>query len=322
FLARYQTGFMLLGLGLWMLFIDKIKPLNLLYILIGGVISLFIGVGFDWWLYDSPTVSSWNYFMWHLNAFRSGSGIDVVVYEPWWFYIQYGALQILPPLTLLLPLAVIVFWFLFPKHPITWLTIPFVLFHQYFGHKEMRYLFPVLPFAPVMFSLVLVKTNEYFNLLKNKFINYSWKCIFGISVFLNLILVILVLSIPASKEVALWQKCLAPLSTDYKPVLLVLDPDGSGSNTAELNLDFYNANNLIIDSVNNETGIVTKAEQYPEYDLFFASRKRDRSLQLDEANIQHELLCQALPDWILKININNWTSRASMWRIWAVSPSG
>ena len=28
------------------------------------------------------------------------------------------------------------------------------------------------------------------------------------------------------------------------------------------------------------------------------------------------LICQALPDWIQAININNWTSHASFWCIW------
>ena len=34
--------------------------------------------------------------------------------------------------------------------------------------------------------------------------------------------------------------------------------------------------------------------------------------------IKSELVCQALPDWLLKININNWTSRASIWQIWGI----
>ena len=319
FLARYQTGFMLLGLGLWMIFIHRIKPINLFYISLAGFFVLLIGAGFDWWLYGEPTLSSWEYFKWHYNGLMSKSGgISVVVHEPWWFYIQYGALQLLPPITLLLPLVVVIFWILFPRHPITWLTFPFVLFHQAFGHKEMRYLFPVLPYAPVMFALVFIKVTEKYNLLKYKIGNYSWKLIFGSSVAINLILVILVLSLPASKEVALWQRCLTPIAKDHKHVLLVRDPDGSYSNPAELNLDFYNVNNLIIDSVTDESGIIEKARQYPGKKLLYASRKHDRSQQLSDAGIQHELICRALPEWILKININNWTSRTSMWRIWSL----
>ena len=317
FIARYQTGFMLLGFGLWMIFIHKIKPINLVYILAAGLVSLLIGAGFDWWLYGTPTISSWEYLIWHLSGLKHG-GISEAAPEPWYFYIQYGALQLLPPITLLLPLFIVLFWMFFPRHPVTWLTLPFVLFHHYFGHKEMRYLFPVLPFAPFMFTMVLTDISEKFNFLSNKFSKYSWKFILGISVLLNGLLVILVLSIPASKEVALWQHCLTPLADDKKPVLLVLDKDGSGSDTAELNLDFYNKNKLIIDSVKDENEIITKSLRYSDKALYYASRKKDRSKQLNNAGLQYELICQALPDWILKFNINNWASRTSMWRIWSI----
>lgn len=320
FLARYQVGFMLLGLGLWLLIIDRIKFQNLIFILLGGILTLAIGAGFDWWLYGEPTVSSWQYFKWHYDGLMSPSGgISKTVYEPWYFYIQYSALQLIPPLTLLLPIAVVAFWFLFPKHAITWLTIPFIFFHTLFGHKEMRYLFPLLPFAPLMFAMVCIELNRKFRLMDFKAIKYSWQFIFGVSVALNIILVILVLSIPASKEVALWQNCLTPIAQQQETLLLVLDENGSYSDPAELNLDFYNTSNVPIEAIKDETAIKNIASLNPDKHILYASRKRNRSKQLDEADIRHELTCQALPNWILKININNWTSRTSMWRIWSIN---
>jgi phosphatidylinositol glycan class B len=316
FLARYQMGFMLLGFGLWMLFINKQKPINVLFILFAGLLTLALGAGFDWWLYGEPTVSSWNYFKWHLSGL-SGGGISKALPEPWWFYAYYSAVQLIPPITLLLPFSVLVFWFLFPRHPITWLTIPFVLFHSYFGHKEMRYLFPVLPFAPFIVAMVLLKLDAKFRLIKRKFFKYAWVLIFWLSMFVNALLVVLILSLPASKEVALWQNCLAPLGNE--PVLMVLDQDGSYSDPAELNMDFYNPNQLKIVSVSDENQIKEVFEQFPDKKILYASRKKSREQQLEDMGIKHELLCQALPNWILKININNWTSRASMWRVWAVS---
>ncbi len=319
FLARYQVGFMLLGLGLWMLFIQRIKPINLFHILIGGLFSLVLGAGFDWWLYGEPTVSSWQYFKWHYDGLTSNSGgISTAVYEPWWFYMQYAALQLIPPITLLLPIVVVVFWIFFPLHPITWLTIPFVFFHTYFGHKEMRYLFPLLPFAPVMFALLCIHLNQRFRLMDFKFIRYSWQAVLGASIIVNAILVILTLSLPASKEVALWRNCLSPLALEKSSVLLVLDQDGSYSDPAELNMDFYNSNKLPIIPVKDESEIKLIIGQHPNKQVLYASRKRNRSKQLDAENISHQLICQALPNWILKININNWTSRTSMWRIWRI----
>ena len=182
----------------------------------------------------------------------------------------------------------------------------------------MRYLFPLLPFAPVMFAMLCIHLNQRFSLLDFKFIKYSWHSILGISVFVNIILIILTLSLPASKEVALWQSCLTPIAAESPSVLLVLDQDGSYSDPAELNMDFYNTINLPIESVKDENEIKEIIAQHPDKQILYASRKRNRSQQLDEANLSYELACQALPDWILKININNWTSRTSMWRIWSI----
>jgi GPI mannosyltransferase 3 len=317
FLARYQMGFALLGFGLWMLFINKQKLFNVFLILLAALFTLALGAGFDWWLYGEPTVSSWNYFIWHYKGL--GGGISDALPEPWWFYAYYSAVQLIPPLTLLLPLAIVGFWIIFPKHPITWLSVPFVLFHTVFGHKEMRYLFPLLPFAPLMLALVAIKLNEKFLLLKRAFFKYVWFFIFWSSIFVNTVLVILILSLPASKEVALWQNCLTPLASASEPVLMVLDQDGSYSDPAELNMDFYNPNNLKIISVKNESHIQEVLNQYPDQKMLYASRKKSRHQELDEAGLNHELICQALPNWILKININNWTSRASMWRVWSVT---
>ena len=124
---------------------------------------------------------------------------------------------------------------------------------------------------------------------------------------------------PASKEVALWQNCLIPIATKSSSMLLVLDENDSYTDPMELNLDFYNTINLPVKSVINENRIVKIIEQHPYKQILYASRKRNRSEQLDDANLSYTLACQALPDWILKININNWTSRTSMWRIWLVT---
>ena len=117
---------------------------------------------------------------------------------------------------------------------------------------------------------------------------------------------------------ALWQNCLTPIAAKEPAILLVLDQDGSYSDPAELNLDFYNTEQLTIGSVRNEAEIAEYMLTNPDKSVLYASRKRNRSKELETVGLSYELTCQALPGWILKININNWTSRTSMWRIWTI----
>jgi phosphatidylinositol glycan class B len=315
FLARYQIGFLLFGLSFWVLFFGKETKRSLLIICLGFIIALFIGVIIDYWLYGTLTFSAWEYFEWHIIK---GSLDSLTSYhQPWWFYIHYSALQLVPPITLFLPVVVVVFWILFYRHPITWVTVPIVLFHHYFPHKEMRFLFPVIPFIPVMFAMSIDYLVKRFEFLNENVFKYSWKFILYISLLINLVLVLLTITLPASKEVALWQNCFTKyISSDS--ILLVYDRDGSGSDTGELELDFYNTNDIPIISINSESEILDKIIKFPDKQLFYAARKKGRASALASNGISNHLICQALPEWILKININDWTSRASIWQIWEI----
>ena len=312
FLFRYQLGFFIFGFGLWALFQRNEKISALFIISSGFLVALFFGIIADYWLYGKLTLSFWNYFEWHIV----NGAIDNII-EPWWFYIYYSMVQLIPPITFFIPVVIIIFWVLFPSHLITWVTIPFIIFHHYFGHKEMRYLFPVIPFIPVMFAMSIDYLVKRFEFLNGNVFKYSWKFILYTSLLINLVLVLLTITLPASKEVALWQNCFTKyISSDS--ILLVYDRDGSGSDTGELELDFYNTNDIPIISINSESEILDKIIKFPDKQLFYAARKKGRASALASNGISNHLICQALPEWILKININDWTSRASIWQIWEI----
>jgi len=313
FLSRYQIGLFIFGFGLWLLFLSNEKISNLWLIILGLIVSLSAGVLIDYWLYGKLTFSFWNYFEWHI---LKGS-IDNIV-EPWWFYVYYSMVQLIPPITLFVPLVIIIFWALFPRHSITWVTIPFIAFHHYFGHKEMRYLFPVIPFLPIMFAMITEDILKRFEFLNKDFLKRICLFIIYISIFINIILVLLTITLPASKEVSLWQNCFSK-KIPSNSVLLVYDPDGSGSTAGELELDFYNVNKIPIISISSEADIIRKIIKFPDVKLFYAARKKGREAELINNGITNKLICQALPEWILKINVNNWASRASIWQIWEIA---
>ena len=72
-------------------------------------------------------------------------------------------------------------------------------------------------------------------------------------------------------------------------------------------------------SVSNESQISGKLLEFPDKKFLYTSRKKDRTKELFDNNVSNRMVCQALPQWILKININNWTSRASIWQIWEIT---
>jgi len=49
--------------------------------------------------------------------------------------------------------AMLVTWVRYPRHILTWTTLPFFIFHSLVGHKELRYLFPIVLPAALAFIL-------------------------------------------------------------------------------------------------------------------------------------------------------------------------
>jgi GPI mannosyltransferase 3 len=202
FLSHYQVGVALLGFGLWMLFINKQKPTNILLILFAGLFTLLLGAGFDWWLYGDFTISSLNY----IHSLTEE--IHHALSEPWWFNAHSSSTQLLPPLTILLPTAIIVFWLIYPRHPITWTSLPYVILHSLCSNKEMRFLYPILPLTPFMFTLAVLYLDKRFLLLRRNFFKHVWILTFWSSIFINAALFIIMLMIPVTSETPYWQELL------------------------------------------------------------------------------------------------------------------
>ncbi len=307
FLSRYQVGLMLLGFGLWMLFIYKEKLSVIGIMLAGSAIVLICGFFIDWWLYNEPVLTTWNYL--HTNLIQGR--VEAFTHEPWWFYFYYSAVQVIPPITLLYPLLLILFWILLRSHPITWITVPFVLFHNYLGHKEMRFLFPMLPFVPVILTMSLEKLGQFSLFNKPKLFN-TFRYVVYLSIGLNALLLLLVATLPASKEVAMWQTCLSSFQPQSNQIIFAFDQD-------ELKADFYNVNNLALVAVSDIDMLKQRISESDEQDIYIATRRGKQAKALAESGLNYSLECEITPGWLQLININNWTSRASLWRLWKLN---
>lgn len=145
FLFRYQSAVMIGGLLLWLLIIQKPGNRRILAFLAGALLISACGFLTDRWLYGEWVCAPWNYFSNNLLQDKLTSfGV-----KPWHHYFTSGAEQMLLPLGLLVWISAFTFWITKSRSPITWITLPFVLFHVLLAHKEVRFLFPLFYFIPV-----------------------------------------------------------------------------------------------------------------------------------------------------------------------------
>ena len=150
FAFRYQTGISAAGLLLWVLVHrrDRLRALGSLAA--GMVLPLALGLVADAWGYGTFEIVPWRYF--DVNLLQGKAAVFGRSPMPAYLWFMAG---LFPPFGIALLLALLLFWWRFPRHLLTWATLPFVLVHSLIGHKEIRFLFPILPAATLCAVLLL-----------------------------------------------------------------------------------------------------------------------------------------------------------------------
>lgn len=150
FEMRYQAGLVAVGLLLWVLVHDRNRWRTLGALLGGMAFPLALGLAVDAWGYGSFQVVPWRYLSVNLLEGKAASFGTSPLPAYLWFLAG-----LFPPFGLALLLGLLLFWWRFPRHPLTWATLPFVAVHSLIGHKEIRFLFPILPAAVICVILLL-----------------------------------------------------------------------------------------------------------------------------------------------------------------------
>lgn len=189
FFCRFQIGFMILGFALWLLFINRIKLKYLWLMVLGFGLAFIFNIVLDYWFYGDLIFTPWQYFVSNLLMHKA----DSFGTSPWYSYILTESAFL--PYGILYVVCSLYFMFKRPKHAITWVAIPFILVHVLIGHKESRFLIPLLPFMPlvVMDTLQLLQQEYQWKLAKLIKLNkLAW--------WLNILILIALAFIPQTTE--------------------------------------------------------------------------------------------------------------------------
>lgn len=151
FLFRYQVAIMVVGFLAWLLLIKREKWQRFSLIILGGLLSLALGSILDRWFYGEWVLAPWNYLRVNLIegvAATFGSA-------PWWDYFRLVFERGIPPMSIIYLIATFGFIWRFRRDPLTWMMVPFLLVHFMLSRKDVRFLFPLLPWIPVMIIAAL-----------------------------------------------------------------------------------------------------------------------------------------------------------------------
>ena len=300
FLFRYQTGFLIAGLILWHLFIKK-SIVKTAFLTLGVIFLIGLGILIDRWFYGSWTLTTWNYFNMNILQNRvSDFGI-----HPWWYYIGQTFVQGIPPFSIVYILSIIVVFIYRRKDLLTWTLLPFLIIHFIIGHKEIRFLFPVIGFLPILIikSLEIVQTKWSASFLENKLVRIFAKWFWVV----NIIFLGIVAFSPADGQISLYKK----LYTNYTTPSTLYYIENNPYHRV-LDINFYKRPNLDIvklSSVKNIDLIVDRKTLFVTKDQNVAKEMLTRK----------ELVYSTYPRWIKTVNFNNWVSRTNCWYVYELN---
>ncbi|MDX2130187.1 MAG: hypothetical protein SFU91_14230 [Chloroherpetonaceae bacterium] len=318
FLFRYQMAFGILGFGLWMLICGRFSFMKWALMAFGFFVATGIGVMADVWFYGGFEPVAWNYFRINILEHKAAEfGVQPI----WWYLTEFIATAA-PPLSIaLLGAVTLALWKSF-RHPAVWAFLAFVIGHSAVGHKEMRFLFPVVHLLSIIAALGVdgLLSNENLHKkwenLKTTFLTKGLKITF---VTLNGILLVISSFRPANETAPVYQAIYHEFQNLPKEKRVIYGYQATFYGNVGLNASFYKPEGLKIervDSIENLAKLTLSGEE-----IWVVCEGRDRTNEFEEYGLQTMLFAQTIPEWMTVFNVNDWLSRTAMSRVYKIKSS-
>lgn len=155
FITRYQTGLMIAGLIAWLVIFRALTLSELSVLVMSILLVCGFGVYIDSLFYGKLTYTAWHYF--NVNILQDK--VSDFGKRGCWEYLKVA---FYPPYGGLYAVSCLYFIINCRKHVMTWVMVPFILVHCLIGHKEMRFLLPILGLMPfVLLYTIQLLQNKY-----------------------------------------------------------------------------------------------------------------------------------------------------------------
>jgi GPI mannosyltransferase 3 len=305
FVSRYQTGFMIFGLLVWLIFFSGLTFKQLAIWAFPAVIAIGIGVLIDHWFYGEWVSTEWVYYK--INILQDKA--SEYGRFPWWSYFKWVSLDLLPPFSFVIIAALLYTFYRFPKNILSLSFIPFVLVHIIIPHKEPRFLFPLISGLPVLMALAyddLCSASGKWAKTKEILLKIFWSVNIGFLIFSSFK--------PASDQFGLYEyiyhhyngKTATLLSKGRQPYHLV-----------DFRLYFHRPQDIrLIDSVSDvKDDSLISVSKAPVLMLF---EKYSDAESFQKSHPGARIVYENIPKWLYIFNINNWISRTRMYILFEV----
>lgn len=302
---RLQMALAILGLGIWMLFIQQPKWYNWRVLGCSALMAIVLSIMIDHWFYGSWVITPLNYFKVNIIQHKAAEfGIS-----PWWYYFTLFLQTAVVPISIVLLFAFLVGVLRKPMHLFSLICIAFLIGHFLIGHKELRFLFPI-SYGFIFLAAIGIDRWLQKDRYKNK---YRW--LFPLVASINIMLLIFRIFAPA-QEAMRYFDFIYRYAQNKKTTLIAFE--NSPYKLVGIEANFYKPKQLAIQVIHDTAQLASLLQQQNEQTyLFFSPTIK---LRTDLSNYKIQRVYCILPDWLLGFNINHWQDRSNIGVIYQIFP--
>lgn len=302
FNCRFQIGFALAALGLWLLTFRKCSIIDLMMMAIGFGLMIGLEAILDYWYYGVWVFMPYRYF--YIQLIQGVS--DTWGVFPWWYYFELFLTWMIPVISYVLLPMLLISTFLYPKHLFNWLIWAFVLGHNLNGYKEIRYLYPLIPYF-IVFVMMLFN-NDWWEALLSKLHPKVVQLLILILMIENYALLAFSTIRPANETIGIFQKVYQYHPQNVKLYCIGVNP----YHYFGIEYNFYKPKNLEIVTFDSTSFSQEKFQTNTKVLLFNdAMNLSDKYKYLPVKNIY-----KTMPDGLKYLDFNGWLSRTKVWGIY------
>ncbi|MDD5674892.1 MAG: hypothetical protein PHC61_12050 [Chitinivibrionales bacterium] len=312
FYFRFQMAFGIVGLGLWLLLIARIKWRMLFLLSLSFLAAVALNILIDRWFYGFWAFTPYDYFAVNLLQGK----VATFGANPWWYYIVQFLYFFIPPFSLAFLALVIAAFFFQKRNVLVWIAAPFILGHCFIGHKEMRFLYPLSYLLAPLLALSLSGLPSSWQTVMARWVrSIPGRCAVVGFVTFNVILLVIFCFKPA-RETDMVFRWLYDKGNKNNFVLYTFN--ASPYRFGPLFMHFYRAPDITVKKIATKEELLHEAKKAggPVY-LFSEGLRPADSLLSTGAAIKPVI--QTIPHWLTYFNINNWLSRIRIWTIYSIS---
>jgi phosphatidylinositol glycan class B len=296
FMIRYQTGFGFLGIGLWLLAIDRGSWQVWIRLAVGFALGVWVGLWVDSLYYGRWVPTPWNYFREQVLMAKAAGFGKMPVY----FFGTAPWVDLVPPVSLVLLVGFIRGCLLHRRQLLVWYVGFFILGHSIMAHKEMRFM------IPVMYPVLVIAVWGWVDLLSRfggrVWLRIGWRIALGV----NLTLWVFQNFRPQSAFMPTYAYLYREASTKS---VVVHSVEGDPYEVVGLPLRVYRPENLAVRASYDLDSIrlVPGRQNY----LFH------RRLKFPEAEARgYRRVHTALPPFLEHFDLNGWQGRSYLWSLY------